>query len=41
MTILIKALMAVCIILLFCLWWVTDDFDKLRNQHTRLESSYM
>ncbi len=33
--------MAVCIILLFCLWWVTDDFDKLRNQHTRLESSYM
>ncbi|CAG9415032.1 hypothetical protein NVI2019_PEGOAJLN_02955 [Providencia alcalifaciens] len=41
MAMLSKALMLACTVLLFWIWWVKDDFDKLRNQHTRLESSYM
>ncbi|SUC36213.1 Bacteriophage lysis protein [Providencia rustigianii] len=40
MTTLTKVLMAVCVILLFWLWWVTDDFDKLSNKHSKLESHY-
>lgn len=35
-----KALMAACAILLFWLWWVADDFDKLNDKHTKLESSF-
>ncbi|WP_241098227.1 MULTISPECIES: lysis protein [Providencia] len=35
-----KALMAACVILLFWLWWVADDFDKLNDKHTKLESSF-
>ncbi|MFH6892631.1 lysis protein [Providencia huaxiensis] len=35
-----KALMASCAILLFWLWWVADDFDKLNDKHTKLESSF-
>ncbi|WP_435781797.1 lysis protein [Providencia hangzhouensis] len=35
-----KALMAACAILLFLLWWVADDFDKLNDKHTKLESSF-
>ncbi len=40
MTTLTKALMAACVILLFWLWWVADDFDKLNDKHTKLESSF-
>ncbi|SPY78186.1 lysis protein [Providencia rustigianii] len=40
MTTLTKVLMAVCVILLFWLWWVTDDFDKLSNKYSKLESHY-
>lgn len=32
--------MAACAILLFWLWWVADDFDKLNDKHTKLESSF-
>ncbi|WP_368876807.1 lysis protein [Proteus vulgaris] len=35
-----KVLMAACVILLFWLWWVADDFDKLNDKHTKLESSF-
>ncbi|MEZ2756153.1 lysis protein [Providencia vermicola] len=35
-----KPLMAACAILLFWLWWVADDFDKLNGKHTKLESSF-
>ncbi|WP_241098731.1 lysis protein [Providencia huaxiensis] len=35
-----KALMAACAILLFWLWWIADDFDKLNDKHTKLESSF-
>ncbi|WP_273804894.1 lysis protein [Providencia rettgeri] len=35
-----KALMAACAILLFWLWWAADDFDKLNDKHTKLESSF-
>lgn len=40
MTTLTKVLMAVCVILLFWLWWVADDFDKLSNKYSKLESHY-
>ncbi|EOJ8669152.1 TPA: hypothetical protein ACORC2_003945 [Providencia stuartii] len=32
MSTLTKALVAACAILLFWLWWVTDDFDKLNER---------
>nr|ELR5264572.1 lysis protein [Providencia rettgeri] len=32
--------MAACAVLLFWLWWVADDFDKLNDKHTKLESSF-
>ena len=40
MNTLTKALMAACAILLFWFWWVADDFDKLNDKHTKLESSF-
>ncbi|BBG61281.1 lysis protein [Providencia rustigianii] len=40
MTLFTKALMAACAILLFWLWRVTDDFDKLSHKHSKLESHY-
>ncbi|MEQ5728923.1 lysis protein [Providencia alcalifaciens] len=40
LSVLTKTLMAACAILLFWLWWVVDDFDKLNDKHTKLESSF-
>ncbi|MGG4608693.1 hypothetical protein [Providencia sp. Me31A] len=33
-----KALMAACAILLFWLWWVADDFDKLQVKYEKKSS---
>ncbi|HHR6449064.1 TPA: lysis protein [Providencia alcalifaciens] len=40
LSVLTKVLMSACVILLFWLWWVADDFDKLNDKYTKLENSF-
>ncbi|WP_265524163.1 hypothetical protein [Providencia rustigianii] len=38
LSVLTKALMAACAILLFWLWWVASDFDKLQVKYDKTSS---
>ena len=40
MTVLIKALMAVCIILLFWLWWVMGSYGELKDDYSTLKDKF-